>query len=107
MPAENFSNFWAQKFHFLRFPREISQQINTRENVIVICLIYISGVTGNSVYGKSEKGKTVTPSRRYKQRVRYLPFRRANKPIKCDRFISHSDLMIKMLTLSKLIFFSL
>ena len=54
----------------------------------------------DSVYGKSEKGKTVTSSRSYKQRVRHLPFRRANKPMKCERFISHSDLMIKMLSVN-------
>ena len=44
-----------------------------------------------------KKDTTVTPSRRFMQRARLLPFRRARTPIWGEKFISYTDLMIKIL----------
>ena len=72
--------FKGSEMSFPAFSTGHFQEINTKENAIISCLIYISGVKLSAVKvqcSREKKDKTVRPPwRLYKQRARCLPFRR-------------------------------
>ena len=75
-----------------------------KENAIISCLIYISSVIGK-VQCLRKKVKQWRHQGDYKRRAGCVPFRRVKIQIYHERFINYPDLMIKMLSGNKNIYF--